>query len=65
MTAIAGRGSYRLVPFPPDRKRIDIGSYHSDTRKVRAALGWAPTVPLAEGLARTIAYYTEHKDRYL
>jgi UDP-glucose 4-epimerase len=65
MTAIAGRGSYRLVPFPPERKRIDIGSYHSDTRKVRAALGWAPTVPLAEGLARTIAYYTEHKDRYL
>jgi UDP-glucose 4-epimerase len=65
MTAIAGRGSYRLVPFPEDRKRIDIGDFYADTRKVRAALGWAPTVSLADGLARTIAYYAQHKDRYL
>jgi UDP-glucose 4-epimerase len=65
MIAIAGRGSYRLVPFPEDRKRIDIGDFYADTRKVRAALGWAPTVSLADGLARTIAYYTQHKDRYL
>jgi UDP-glucose 4-epimerase len=65
MTAIAGRGSYRLVPFPENRKRIDIGDFYADTHKVRAALGWTPTVSLADGLARTIAYYTQHKDRYL
>jgi len=65
MIAIAGRGSYRLVPFPEERKRIDIGDFYADTRKVHATLGWAPTVSLADGLARTIAYYTQHKDRYL
>jgi len=65
MTAIAGRGSYRLVPFPENRKRIDIGDFYADTRKVRTALGWTPTVSLADGLARTIEYYTQHKDRYL
>jgi UDP-glucose 4-epimerase len=65
MTAIAGRGAYELVPFPEQRKRIDIGSYHADTRKVRETLGWTPKVPLAEGLRRTITYYQQHKEHYL
>src|SRR5262245_3877544 len=25
-----GGGSYRIVPFPPDRQRIDIGDYVAD-----------------------------------
>ena len=33
-------------------------------RKIRAALGWEPAVPLDEGLARTLHYYREHGDRY-
>jgi UDP-glucose 4-epimerase len=65
MIEIAGRGSYRLVPFPPERKRIDIGDFHADTRKIRATLGWAPRVPLREGLTRTIEYYLRHKEQYL
>jgi UDP-glucose 4-epimerase len=62
---VAGGGSFTLVPFPPDRKRIDIGDFYADTRKVRAALGWQPVVPLRDGLARTIAWYRQHKDHYL
>jgi UDP-glucose 4-epimerase len=62
---IAGAGAYALTPFPPDRKRIDIGDFYADTTKIRKALGWAPRVPLREGLARTIDYYRRHRDRYL
>jgi UDP-glucose 4-epimerase len=62
---LAGRGSYRLVPFPEERKRIDIGDFYADTRKVREALGWQPRTSLREGLMRTLAYYREHRDRYL
>ena len=62
---IAGAGAYTLTPFPPDRKRIDIGDFYADTTKIRKTLGWAPRVPLREGLERTIDYYRRHRDRYL
>jgi UDP-glucose 4-epimerase len=62
---VAGGGSYRLVPFPPERKRIDIGDFYADTSRARAVLGWSPTVPLREGLAGTVAYYRRHREHYL
>jgi UDP-glucose 4-epimerase len=62
---VAGGGSYRLVPFPEERKRIDIGDFYADISRAKAVLGWAPRVPLAEGLARTVAYYRRHKEHYL
>src|ERR687885_3030024 len=34
LVEIAGSGSYRLEPFPPDRKAIDIGSIYVDDRKI-------------------------------
>ncbi len=65
LVEIAGGGSYRIVAFPPERKRIDIGDFYSDSSLLRRTLGWAPSVNLREGLARTIEYYRRHKDRYL
>jgi UDP-glucose 4-epimerase len=62
---IAGHGGYVLSPFPPERKRIDIGDFYADTTKIRGTLGWAPRVRLREGLERTIDYYRQHRDRYL
>ena len=65
MIEIAGKGSYVVVPFPPDRKRIDIGDFYSDATKIGKTLGWSPTVRLRDGLARTLDYYGRHKERYL
>ncbi len=65
MIELAGAGSYRLIPFPPERKRIDIGDFHADTTKIRETLGWRPTVSLRDGLARTIEYYQRHREHYL
>jgi len=65
LVEVAGRGSYRLVPFPPERKRIDIGDFYADTSKIRQTLGWKPAVALREGLTRTLAFYRAHQDRYL
>src|SRR5262249_53695253 len=62
---LSGRGSYRLVPFPPDRKKIDIGDFYGDSTKVRRALGWAPQGPPREGLTRTLEYYPRFRDHYL
>ena len=61
---LAGSGGYRLVPFPEDRRSIDIGDYYADDTKLRGTLGWAPEVGLEEGLAATLDYYREHGERY-
>lgn len=62
---IAGSGSLRFVPFPPERKRIDVGSVTVDYARIRADLGWEPRIGLDEGLTRSIRYYQQHLDRYL
>jgi UDP-glucose 4-epimerase len=65
MIGIAGQGSYRMTPFPEERKRIDIGDFYADISKARKALGWEPRVPLERGLEQTIAYYLRNKEHYL
>jgi UDP-glucose 4-epimerase len=62
---VAGGGRYRLVPFPPERKRIDIGDFYADISRARATLGWTPSVPLREGLQSTVAYYRANREHYL
>jgi UDP-glucose 4-epimerase len=52
------------VEWPADKKRIDIGSFYTDSSKFRNAVGWSPRIGLREGLQRTIAYYRRHLDRY-
>ena len=58
-------GDYRCIPFPPDRKSIDIGDYYADFSKIRRELGWTPRVPLAEGLRRSLDYFRRHLPHYL
>jgi dTDP-glucose 4,6-dehydratase/UDP-glucose 4-epimerase len=56
--------SYEIVPFPPERKAIDIGDYYSDYDKLQTAIGWQPKIELRQGLARCLAYYQEHQQAY-
>jgi UDP-glucose 4-epimerase len=65
MIAIAGAGACTIVPFPAERKKIDIGDFYADAAKIKTALGWEPRVTLDDGLARTIDFYRKHKDHYL
>ncbi|MGD0993266.1 MAG: NAD-dependent epimerase/dehydratase family protein [Gemmatimonadales bacterium] len=62
---VAGQGSFEIRDFPEERKRIDIGDYYSDSAKIEAAVGWRPTVALAEGLGRTVRYFREHFRHYV
>jgi UDP-glucose 4-epimerase len=64
LVEIAGAGSHRLVPFPEERRSIDIGDYFADDAKIRGRLGWEPTVPMREGLARSVEYYRERAASY-
>ncbi len=60
----AGRGSYRIIPFPTDKKAIDIGSVYSSAAKFNFATGWRARVPIEEGIVRTVEYYCRHRSRY-
>lgn len=62
---VQGNGRYTIVPFPDNRKRIDIGDYHGDYHKIQRELGWSPQVSLRDGLQRTVAFYNEFLDNYL
>jgi nucleoside-diphosphate-sugar epimerase len=65
LAEITGRSRFRLVPFPPDRERIDVGSVYLDHGAISRDLGWQPRVPLREGLAETVRYYERNLAHYL
>jgi dTDP-glucose 4,6-dehydratase len=51
----------------PDRLRpekSEVMRLLSDNTKAKQALGWTPTIDLEEGLTRTIAWISDHLDRY-
>jgi UDP-glucose 4-epimerase len=62
---VAGSGSVRYVPWPPEKKAIDIGSFYADSSRFRQAVGWEPRVSLREGFAQTLAYYRSHLGEYV
>jgi len=64
MVSLGCGGSYELIPFPPDRKAIDIGDYYGDFGLITRELGWVPKVDLLEGLKKTMAYYQENHPHY-
>jgi UDP-glucose 4-epimerase len=65
LVAVAGAGRYTFVEWPADKKAIDIGSFYADSTRFKRVTGWAPTVPLGEGFARTLAFYREHLHHYV
>lgn len=64
MVDIHGSGHFDIVPFPPERKAIDIGDYYSDFSKIKSELGWDPKVTLAEGLSKSLEYYQKNHEHY-
>ncbi len=57
-------GLFEKVPFPADRKMIDIGDYFSNFDLINQELGWAPLIHLADGLQKTVEYYRRFSKNY-
>lgn len=53
-----------VVPFPPERKAIDIGDYQGDYARLKNDTGWHPRVGLAEGIERSLRYYSINQQHY-
>ena len=48
----------------PGNYFVETGDYISDISKIRKDTGWAPKIPLQEGIERTVAYYRQHRNHY-
>lgn len=53
-------GGLRLVRWPEDHRRIDIGSFHTDGTTIAETLGWKATTTLDDGLRATATFYRGH-----
>ena len=60
IVAIAGGGRIELVEWPPLDEQIETGDFVADIRRIGEDVGWAPAVPLHDGLERTVAFYRAH-----
>ncbi len=64
VVGVAGSGSIATVPFPPDKKKIEIGNYCADYSKINRIIGWQPVTSLRDGIKRTIEFYREYRQHY-
>ena len=58
-------GEVKFVDWPSERAAIEIGDAVISNAKIKQALGWAPLVPMAEGLVKTKEYFTPLLKKYL
>lgn len=64
VVAGAGRGSLRLVEYPPDQRPIEVGDFCANISLIQERLDWSPRVGLEEGIARTVAYFEPRRATY-
>ena len=62
--AIEG-SEYQMIPFPEDRKAIDVGDFICDYSAFRDQFGWEPKVNFEEGIQRSISYFRQETEYYI
>lgn len=62
---IADSGKWKFVPWPSERKSIEVGDISLSIEKIQRLLGWRPKTSLEEGLKKTIVYYRDRIHQYL
>ncbi|MCK4669646.1 MAG: SDR family NAD(P)-dependent oxidoreductase [Nanoarchaeota archaeon] len=61
---ITGTGRVKMVPWPEDRKKIEVGDIVIDFSKVREALEWVPRTSVEDGIRETVKFYRERFEDY-
>ncbi len=64
LSELAADAPFQIVPFPPERKAIDIGDYFGNFDRFSSLTGWIPKTSLREGLQKSLDYYRENAVHY-
>ncbi len=56
---------YKMIPFPEDRKAIDVGDFICDYSAFRDQFGWEPKVSFEEGIQRSLEYFQGDIEHYI
>jgi len=65
MCSEIGVASWNLVPFPEDRKAIDVGDFTCDYSSFSSAFGWKPKIKFADGIKRSFEYFKNEIEYYI
>ena len=58
--AVVGAVDVHYIPYPPQRKAIEIGDTYCEYGKISRTLNWLPRTPLRDGLRQTIEWHRAH-----
>ena len=60
-----GSGSVKFVPWPKERKSVEIGDAIISNQKIKEILSWTPQYDLKTGLIKTKEYFEKCLEEYL
>jgi len=58
-------GDYQMIPFPDERKAIDVGDFICDYSAFRNQFGWEHQVNFEEGIQRSFKYFKDEIEHYI
>ncbi|MCE2790309.1 MAG: NAD-dependent epimerase/dehydratase family protein [Saprospiraceae bacterium] len=64
LTSLTGT-QHRIIPFPEERRKIEIGDFYTDYSRLSHATGWQPETTMDAGMEQTLAYYNTNLSHYL
>lgn len=64
IVAIAGAGRVEHVAWPKLAEQIETGDFVADVSRMSRELGWTPAIDLERGLAETVEFYRDRRDRH-
>ena len=57
-------GEFEIIPFPQDRKAIDVGYFICDYNAFKSQFGWEPKIKFKEGIVNTLEFYEKNLSYY-
>ena len=57
--------AFEMVPFPQDRKAIDVGDFICDYSAFSSSFGWKPKISFEDGISKSIEFFKKELRHYL
>ena len=56
---------FEMIPFPQDRKAIDVGDFICDYSAFSNSFGWQPKITFKEGISKSLDFFKNELEFYL